>query len=711
MMTKKFLSTTISLLLVLIFLSSSASLGHGSHKDQSEDSHNNPVIKDDFLSTLFQQESEKIILTNAGICTPFTWVSSLYSLFPANFTASSHSAHNSQKKHYEDDPVIIFQCFEHLKTIGNYLTNYLLQATCARVTGAHFLSPSLIDLDINEEGQETTSFEMDEYEGNEHHLHQHQEQQPEQEESHHHHHHHEGQEVYTGQEVPAAAQRRLSNADTEKGSSTRRRLTRGTENAGEKSHAPYTKAAHQLQISFLQSLPNHLIHLQPKSKQEQLELSKKHCSICNSLFTCLKNEESAFYKERIWIKELIRGLIQSFHHHLSHKNETTVNLFYDEFNVPLDLVAPHNLLNRHILAVRSGSSLGIAQEMSQSSLKTMKKFGIGHNEEEKEETVPKDSTPSHPEDKLHLPLIPDISIYYHCNPEMELPEFEKLGIQTFPKIAALVKQVIEEHNQGNPDQSKSTHHSHLNLRRNRYLSSSSSSSSSSTTTPITKKEIKFIYLFTECGEHIPIPQDYHHYPPTLATSYMRCSMITQWFFQYLNDQLNGNTQKSSSSSSIPKYVLILKRNSNFMLDYLRLANSPYVISTPSSFSFYPSLINDNGFIYYPLSIKDGISGSNLFHQDFMDYKDYKLIQEDTFNPWKMIYLSLIEQNANTNVAACDGMVIQGDKSRSVYLVKNGEKHEFLSGGDYETLGYSWTEVWRISMTLLDSVPTGKPVTV
>jgi hypothetical protein len=263
-----------TILFVLFFSVFGRFWSHETHQPRG----GNRDSKEKIIGELFLKENEKIVLTNEGNCQPFTWSSSLHSLFPADSSS------------FSDDPVLIFQCFEHRKSIGMFLANYFIQSSCARRTGAHFLSPIVMDIDqdtvLESEKEET-----------------HKQQQP--------HHHSSGQKLYS------------------------------EENNSEN---PYTVASHQLQKSFLQLLPQFFFHPSPKSAAESRQLQKTHCN-CHSLAQCLLNENSSFYQERTWIAETMQELIFSLEHFLQQKqlNETIINPIFDEINLPLGLIHSSHL--------------------------------------------------------------------------------------------------------------------------------------------------------------------------------------------------------------------------------------------------------------------------------------------------------------------------------------------------------------------------------
>lgn len=58
----------------------------------------------------------------------------------------------------------------------------------------------------------------------------------------------------------------------------------------------------------------------------------------------------------------------------------------------------------------------------------------------------------------------------------------------------------------------------------------------------------------------------------------------------------------------------------------------------------------------------------------------------------------------------DGELLKSDSSSTVYLVANGTKRPFLSGNDFERLGYKWSNVITVSPQLLYLYPLGDVMT-
>jgi len=58
----------------------------------------------------------------------------------------------------------------------------------------------------------------------------------------------------------------------------------------------------------------------------------------------------------------------------------------------------------------------------------------------------------------------------------------------------------------------------------------------------------------------------------------------------------------------------------------------------------------------------------------------------------------------------DGELLKSESSSAVYLIANGQKRPFLSGDDFERLGYKWTNIITVSPQLLYLYPLGEIMT-
>ncbi|HNU81353.1 MAG TPA: hypothetical protein PKK65_01305 [bacterium] len=58
----------------------------------------------------------------------------------------------------------------------------------------------------------------------------------------------------------------------------------------------------------------------------------------------------------------------------------------------------------------------------------------------------------------------------------------------------------------------------------------------------------------------------------------------------------------------------------------------------------------------------------------------------------------------------DGELLKSESSSTVYLIANGKKRPFLSGDDFERLGYKWSNIITVSPQLLYLYPLGEAIT-
>lgn len=57
----------------------------------------------------------------------------------------------------------------------------------------------------------------------------------------------------------------------------------------------------------------------------------------------------------------------------------------------------------------------------------------------------------------------------------------------------------------------------------------------------------------------------------------------------------------------------------------------------------------------------------------------------------------------------DGELVRSKEESTVYVIENGERRPFLSGRDFEELGYAWKNVITLPKKLLANYPVGNPV--
>jgi len=56
-----------------------------------------------------------------------------------------------------------------------------------------------------------------------------------------------------------------------------------------------------------------------------------------------------------------------------------------------------------------------------------------------------------------------------------------------------------------------------------------------------------------------------------------------------------------------------------------------------------------------------------------------------------------------------GELLKSNNAQAVYLIDNGQKRPFLSGSDFESLGYNWDNVITVSPQMLYLYPEGEAV--
>jgi hypothetical protein len=579
------------------------------------------------LESLLQEEINKLVITGEGICSPYSQLTSLYKLFPTLKSNPSNTL--------TDDPIIFFECMEHDRSIGVFLFNYLFQYSCSQTIGSHFLFIPLIDVDsdFDIEGETTINNASSSTRHTHHHSRHHEAMM-------------EAKELY---------------------------------------HNLYTKTVHQLRQFLVNVLPKIVVNtnLSPsttsKTEEETISLYHKHCS-CHSLLDCLRQKDSAFNLQKSSILSMLEKIMNEIESYVSDKHqETIINIDYDEINIPLTSLAK-------ILGKGPSSSSAVNGPSSSHHSKSKHSIIVD------EPSLPSTSTASTSEsssssstDKVVLPLIPDVSIYYHCNNDYD-SAFESYGFLSFPSIYNQLLAIIKTDLQP------------------------STSSSLSVVTP----KNKYIYILSECGKHISIPTDYKPYPST-PTPYLKCSLTLQWLYSYLIEKLETDVKHH-------QLVMVVKRNSNYLLDFLRLKKSRYVISSLSSFSFLSLLLNTNHAmnIFYPTWINSSSNAASVVNNANIGFVDYfhpftsiQWIPSDNItkmNPYRIAYFTLIEQSDNIDVSICDNIAVMGG-GKSVYVIKNKQKHEFNSGSDFEALGYSWSEIWKVRPDQLNAVPLGPPVVV
>jgi len=120
-------------------------------------------------------------------------------------------------------------------------------------------------------------------------------------------------------------------------------------------------------------------------------------------------------------------------------------------------------------------------------------------------------------------------------------------------------------------------------------------------------------------------------------------------------------------------------------------------------SVYPTgaLLQDprNGGVFFVQDGKKAPIVDRVFLQTI--YKDRKIIKASAEEIDKYIRVEPIKFG--------DGELLKSTSANTVYLIANGYKRPFLTGEDFESLGYKWENIITISPQLLHAYPAGLPV--
>jgi hypothetical protein len=120
-------------------------------------------------------------------------------------------------------------------------------------------------------------------------------------------------------------------------------------------------------------------------------------------------------------------------------------------------------------------------------------------------------------------------------------------------------------------------------------------------------------------------------------------------------------------------------------------------------SVYPTgaLLQDprNGGVFF---VQDG-KKAPIVDRIFLNtmYKDRKIIKTSAEEIDKYTKIEPVKFG--------DGELLKSTSANTVYLIANGYKRPFLTGEDFEGLGYKWGNIITISPQLLSVYPTGLPV--
>jgi len=171
----------------------------------------------------------------------------------------------------------------------------------------------------------------------------------------------------------------------------------------------------------------------------------------------------------------------------------------------------------------------------------------------------------------------------------------------------------------------------------------------------------------------------------------RCSTVLRWLFDALVEQLPGAT-------------IVLKRGGDAFLDLARIAYANTTIASSSTFAFFPALAS-NGTVFLPTSAI--FPPANVTLGPYFHWIEAPLISSGWPSPWSLLRFPLFERTMT--VSDMEGHVVKMAGNKSVYLVKQGKKHTFNSGSDFEALGFDWGDIWIVDEVLLKSVPQGEDV--
>lgn len=193
-----------------------------------------------------------------------------------------------------------------------------------------------------------------------------------------------------------------------------------------------------------------------------------------------------------------------------------------------------------------------------------------------------------------------------------------------------------------------------------------------------------------------------------------------------------DSYEKGSPISLPNYSIVrLSTNNNLYLivddskrkfdseDTLKKFgfNPEEIISaTAQDLSYYKDGINLTASVAYPTGalLRDPDSGGVYFVQDGIKAPIIdKVLLENKFSGQDIIEATRAELALYTKVSPLlfeDGVLLKSNSSSAVYLIANGQKRPFISGTDFEKLGYKWDNVITVSPQLLYLYPLGNLMT-
>jgi hypothetical protein len=141
-----------------------------------------------------------------------------------------------------------------------------------------------------------------------------------------------------------------------------------------------------------------------------------------------------------------------------------------------------------------------------------------------------------------------------------------------------------------------------------------------------------------------------------------------------------------------------------------------ISATAQDLSYYQNGLNLTASSTYPTGalLHDPDSGGVYFVQDGIKAPIIdKVLLEKKFPGQNIIKATRTELALYTKVSPLlfeDGELLKSNSSNAVYLIVNEQKRPFLSGDDFEKLGYKWSNIITVSPQLLYLYPLGNLMT-
>jgi hypothetical protein len=141
-----------------------------------------------------------------------------------------------------------------------------------------------------------------------------------------------------------------------------------------------------------------------------------------------------------------------------------------------------------------------------------------------------------------------------------------------------------------------------------------------------------------------------------------------------------------------------------------------ISATSQDLSYYTNGLPLTASSTYPTGalLRDPQSGGVYFVQNGIKAPIIdKVLLEKKFSGQNIIKATKEELAQYTKVSPLlfeNGELLKSDSASTVYLIVNGQKRPFISGNDFEKLGYKWSNVINVSPQLLYLYPLGSYVT-